>query len=183
LEAHGSTEGAVFQDHQADQYRRIVDWVYLVAQKTPPPGSFPGQPHQPIDGRLSTTSSVQPAVHTTPSAFGGKEMFQIAPGVVPRHVPLPSQRFNPGSIRPGPSAMPTPSSVGMAQGSAPQPLRGADPFDAQVFNGRFFPDRQPAQQGAPLPRPASPHPDWQPTGPPWPNAAPTPQAAATEAAP
>ena len=179
LEVHGSAEGPVFRDHQAEQYRRLVDWVYLVAQKSPPPWSLPKQPGQPILGETSGPSSVRRAVHAAAGPSGGRNMFQIAPGVVPRHVPLPSQRFSPGSTLLAPRAMPTPSGTDPAPASAPQPLPGADPFDPEVFNGRFFPERRPSDQGALLPRPAPPHPDRRPTGPPWPSATP-PQAAAIE---
>jgi hypothetical protein len=151
LEAHGSADGAIFKAHEADQYQRIVDWVYQVAQKNHPPRSVPKEAEQPILGRSPARSSVLPAVHTAPGTPGRDGAFQLSPGVVPRNVPLPSQRFNPGSIRLAPDAWPTTSAAGMAATSPQQQRAPADPFDPEVFNHRFFPDRQRAQAGVVLP--------------------------------
>ena len=140
LEAHGSADGAIFKAHEADQYQRLVDWVYQVAQKPPPPRGLPGEAEGPIPGRSPARSSVLPAAHTAPGTPGRDGAFQFAPGVVPRNVPLPSQRFNAGSIRLGQEAWPSTSGSGMAPTSAPQPLQTADPFDSEVFNRRFFPE-------------------------------------------
>jgi hypothetical protein len=180
LEAHGSAEGAIFKDHQADQYQRIVNWVYRVAQKTPLPRILPEQPDQPIPGQTGAPSSVLPAVHTAAGMSGVTGAFQLAPGVVPPNVPLPSQRFDAGSIRLGLDAWPRPSSTGMAPVPAPQPLESVDPFDPEVFNRRFHPKRPRAENASLLPSAAT-YPDREPAAPPWPSAQPTGQPAATEA--
>lgn len=148
VESHGSADGAIFKDHQADQYQRIVDWVYQMAGKNPPPRSLPEEAEQPIPGRSPAPSSVLPAVHAAPRESGRGGAFQVAPGVVPPNVPLASQRFNPGSIRLGQDAWPIPSGTGMAASSAPQQLAPADPFDPEIFNRRFFPQRHGAEDRA-----------------------------------
>jgi hypothetical protein len=136
IDAHGSADGAIFPDHQADQFQRLVDWVYQVAQKDPPPNT-PNQANPLIPGQSPSQSAVQPAVHTVPTLTGPGRAFQIAPGVVPPNVPLASQRFNPGSVRLGQDAWPTPERTSTAPITTPHPLPSADPFDPEVFNRTF----------------------------------------------
>jgi hypothetical protein len=106
---HGTTKAAIFNEHQADQYRKIVDWVMqfdpgAAAEASPPPFA-----KAPAD-------KVVPAVHEEPAAESD------AP--VPPATPLKRQAKHSPKIKRG--------------ADLPQ-FSPKDEFDPDLFNRRYFP--------------------------------------------
>lgn len=125
LQPHGSTKTAVFIDPQSPQYRLLAAWVEQVAQT----------PATPLP--TTVVSQTPPLLQTMPPA-GIQRVNQeipltpLAPAIDPTAPPL--IRVGPGSPPPRDDAK---------RGEPPMGVRPRDAFDPEIFNRKFFPDRQP----------------------------------------
>lgn len=124
LQPHGSAKAAIFTDQQMDRYRQLVDWVYVVAQKPYPVRTVSHEAKRPLPRQPKPPWSDLP---------GGDAVSGNS-----------ADRGLPGSD--GSDPIPVPETPTPSGQSAP-----ADPFDADIFNRRFFPkerdhhaDREPS---------------------------------------
>jgi len=115
LQAHGSAKAAIFTDQQMDRYQQLVDWVYVVTQKP-----------YPVRTVSHEAERQAPPQHKPPwSAFPGGDT--ASGNSVDRGLP--------GSD--GSDPIPAPGRPAPSGQSAP-----VDPFDADIFNRRFFPEER-----------------------------------------
>ncbi len=120
---HGSVEHAIFGEHQASQYRRLAEWVGLVAE----------QPMPESPATVTPTSGTEPA-----------DAWDPAPRTLPQDArkgqPLTGAGKRPPARRDADSqpAQPPPK-------SAPPAAQSADPFDPDVFNRRYGAEKKPAE--------------------------------------
>jgi hypothetical protein len=127
---HGSSKTAVFNDLQSAQYRQLVAWVQQVApvRATPQPASV--------------VSQTPPLLQTMPPGVVQRVNFE-AP--LPNPPPSDEQPAEtpadeaPPLIRVGPGTPPARSEA--QRGETPTGFRPRDPFDPEIFNRRFFPER------------------------------------------
>jgi len=146
---HGSAQDAIFTDQQVDQYKQIVDWVHCVAAGDEPVDTVsheePRQGSAPQDDARQT---VAPAVHTAPvgpsnDGFLGGHL-QLFPNVAASSGPFGTSpaltEVGRASALPSPLLQPNmkPSSATKPD-VAPPTYVPVDPFDAEIFNRRFFP--------------------------------------------
>lgn len=141
IRPHGSAKDAIFTEQQVDQYKQIVDWVYYVASENEPVDTVS---HQQPTGESARQDdalpTVSPAVHMAPATTSND-------GFLGGHLKLYPNAATPGSSQPAlteagkPSPLPNPllqpnMNRPKAMSSTYEPV---DPFDAEVFNRRFFP--------------------------------------------
>jgi hypothetical protein len=157
---HGPSKVPVFTDRQVVQYRRIMEWVYQVAQQPAPDGApdlFAEAQNPGVgDGSEDTT---QPRVlppktpHARPMPRPDRKVH--SEGVVPATddastVEEPARKSQTGRpLRPGPpSAKPAgkPGQRPTGQGDPP-----GDPFDPQPFNNQSAPTTVPPSTALPTP--------------------------------
>jgi hypothetical protein len=131
-EPHGSARYAVFNEHQALQYKRLVDWVSQLS-------------HQPASE--SPALAVLPAAIEPPPGFFAGTTPQKLPQDAQNARQLP-QGGRSQTVRRGASP-PVAKSVGeAAPASYNQP---ADPHDPEIFNRRYAPEQKPpASKDMPL---------------------------------
>ncbi len=131
IAAHGTVDHAIFNEHQAAQYKRLFDWVNLVAQQ--PIQDLPAAelPALPNDGFGDPPTEHTPRM-LTPEARRAHPL----PGAARKHPNRPDNATNrdegahsEGSHREAPAA------------GAP-----ADPHDPEVFNRRYAPKKPSAPE-------------------------------------
>jgi hypothetical protein len=154
---HGTNRAAVFTDRQVLQYRRLLEWVYQVAQQPAP------------DVTPDLAAEMQKA-----DAFGSND--EAGP---PRPLPVkPRARLTPRpEKRLRPDAIPAAAEAPVAEGASPKPARAShaahpirqgsesdrrqtgpadDPFDPEAFNRQFGASAAPGSAApATLPTPAA----------------------------
>ncbi|MBI3462432.1 MAG: hypothetical protein HY000_05140 [Planctomycetes bacterium] len=118
LEQHGTTRGPIFSSREIAQYKLLVDWVYQVANgtKAPPPASV--QPESPP--LLQTIQPAEPHPAKTASATAGRDV--------------------PASLKLRDDASAGTNAGGQTRPDSPVYVP-VDPFDAEVFNRRYFPPK------------------------------------------
>lgn len=114
---HGTVQHAVFSEHEAAQYNRLVEWVCQLAQ-------------QPASGVPATITPTMPAF--PPDATLGQTPPQVLSKDALKAQPLSASVHNP-AVRRGASPAALKAATDAAQASFEQ---SADPFDPEVFNRR-----------------------------------------------
>jgi len=138
VQPHGSAE-AMFTDHQRDQYQRIVDWVHQVAGQG---GSVAGVAAKPPEERpphVRLPWQATAAAHTEPVAPSGDQPSNVVPAVPTAGVRA-SQATGVIGFRPG--GIPRTTDPMVQRGASLPDAAPVDPFDAEVFNRRFFPQKR-----------------------------------------
>lgn len=158
---HGSAQDAIFTDRQVDQYKQIVDWVHCVAAGNEPVDTASHQqPRQEASAQDDARQTVTPAVHTDPvgpsnDGFLGGHL-QLFPNVAGSSgsigsVPTLTELGRPSGL-PSPLLQPNMNrSSATKQDATPPTYVPVDPFDAEVFNRRFFPASRGSTRGVPDP--------------------------------
>jgi hypothetical protein len=116
---HGTVQHAIFDEHQASQYRRLAEWVGQVAEQPTP----------------ESPATVTPAARTAPAGAWDLETR-------PRAL---SQEARKGQPLPGRAGRPPGKNAADHQSAPPPTGQPADPFDPEVFNRRYGPEKKPAQ--------------------------------------
>ena len=128
---HGPVRTPIFTDHQAGQYKRLVDWVNLVTR-------------QP--GGAEATASIVAGKDAMPPAHAAEDAAAPRPlsSTANRARPLlrPSREGKPGPVR---AASATVAEDAAAPADPPAKLPKADPFDPEVFNRQYAP-KPPAKE-------------------------------------
>ena len=167
IQPHGSAE-AIFADHERDQYQRIVNWVYQAARPASPINPIAAEPKQELPPHVRPPWLAKSAAHTAPVTPPTDDPSNVVPAV-----PLPngsssdalgaalltSPRRGAGS---GDPRTPQAGAVGFGRGGNPlisdpmvaggtglPQVAPVDPFDPEVFNRRFFPEKRTSTQIAP----------------------------------
>jgi len=150
LAPHGTSRRAIFGKPQQQQYQLLLAWVRDVAGKT------------------EKASSSAPSVPDSSDPFGTGKPGDVPPTGQPRQAsngPPPTanivdrlherlQQGQPPHSSPS-SQAPTAAGRSPKRHSAPEPFRPRDPFDAELFNRRFFPTAAAKKEAeSPGPRPA-----------------------------
>ncbi len=137
VKPHGTVQHAIFDEHQASQYRRLAEWVAQIAEQ-----SMPDSP-----------ATVTPTAGTEPADAGD---WETPPRALPREArkgqPLPGRAARqPGkNAADGQSAPPPDKRQAVGGGAKPAqppskaapPRQPADPFDPEVFNRRYGPEKK-----------------------------------------
>jgi len=167
LKSHGTAQ-AVFTERNAAQYERLLAWLNEVAKPTvakksnngpagprialqPPAPSEPGFlfPEPPATRGLPPNRvddrAVQPAGALLPQPQPATPQTGARPQAkATGPPPLPSLESRPSQAPPDEA----PSERPQTRRVVVEPFVPADPFDAEIFNRRYFPDRRPPPQGA-----------------------------------
>ncbi len=117
---HGTAKHAIFNEHQAAQYKRMVDWVSQLARQSTPEAPLTLNPATPFE-------PANPVPFQTPPQVLSQEARKAHP--------LPTAEQNQPAKR-GATRAPTKSAAEAAPASFDRP---ADPFDPEVFNRRYAP--------------------------------------------
>ena len=125
-EPHGTARYAIFNEHQASQYKRLVEWTNQLSH----------EPAAEVPGTLASAGEVEP-----PSWFLQGNGLQTLPQPLPqdarrvRQLPANAQSQ---AVRRG-AAQPLAKAIGeAAPASYNQPV---DPHDPDLFNHRYAPKR------------------------------------------
>jgi len=131
IQPHGAATKAVFSEAQVGQYRRMVDWVYLLAKR--PAAEVPE----------TVASKEEPPVRAMPAESPGRDS------------PPPKTR-NKSDRQPADRRPTAGADAGQQKPSAPTssvkrgaPLPGfvpVDPFDPEIFSRRYFGKGEPRPQ-------------------------------------
>ena len=124
---HGTAKHAVFSEHEAAQYNRLVAWVCQLAQ-------------QPMSDTPSTVIPVVPAF--PPESAPTQAPPQVLSKDAQKAHPL-SAAAHGQTVHRGVAPRPSKPGVDAAQASFDQPV---DPFDPAIFNRRHA-SEQPAEAG------------------------------------
>jgi hypothetical protein len=148
IRAHGSAESAVFADEDRDQYQRIVDWVYQVSQKATPMNPRVAEKEQDFSPHVPLPSPTAAAAHTASVPPAGDAGSKVVPAV-----PLSSDSYsaswpNAGALGLGVGSHPLVRSPMVTDGKNLPQVAPVDPFDPEIFNQRFFPERRATPQSA-----------------------------------
>jgi hypothetical protein len=126
-EPHGTARYAIFNEHQASQYKRLIDWANLLAH--------PSTPDAP-----ATVDS--PDVVEPPASFLSGSVPQTLPQDARKARQLPATAQS-QAVRRG--AAPLAKAVDeAAPASFNQPV---DPHDPELFNRRYAPEKKPPSGG------------------------------------
>ncbi len=130
---HGTAQSAIFTERQAGQYQRLLQWVNQLARQTPDSPAVPAPT----------------AVADSPASAVPVEGPLLLPQNARRARQLPAAGPN-QSARRGDARPATKLPGDASPASYNQP---ADPFDPEVFNRRYAPDKkQPAGENPPAPQ-------------------------------
>ncbi len=140
IRPHGPVSKAIFQPHDAVQYRELVRWVMIAC----------GDPQKP---RPATVGLKPPALMSPPI---GATPIQNSNARLDQQVQRAAASEPVGNVQP-PSPPKAERAVDPTQANSPSPQpqsaktvspRASDPFHPVLFNRRFFPDGKPDQQPA-----------------------------------
>lgn len=147
VEPHGSA-AAVFADHQRDQYQRLVDWVYQVAGQGVSTNGLAAKPKQELPPHVRLPWQVSAASHTAPVSPTPDQPSQVVPAV-----PLASQHAShaTGAVGFSRGGIPRTTDPMVVRGARLPDVAPVDPFDPEVFNRRFFPEKHASSPIAPDP--------------------------------
>ncbi len=139
--AHGTTKSPIFGKHQANQYRQLVEWVYLVSSQKPEPvADGDGEIVEKVPGRLPPgLESARPLARRRGSSSAEKTAGKPAPAAAR---PEPSfAQSDASEVTPAAANFPTdvvPPSVlarkPVKRGVAKDEFVPKDEFDAEMFN-------------------------------------------------
>lgn len=119
---HGTVKRAVFSEHEAAQYNRLVEWVRLLAQQPTPEVPATVTPATPVFPPDSVLSQVPPQVLS-------KEAQRANPLSAAGHGQTVRRGAAAALSKPG------------ADGAEPGISQSADPFDPEIFNRRHASER------------------------------------------
>jgi hypothetical protein len=139
--AHGTAKSPIFSKHQANQYRQLVEWVYLVSSRKPepaadgdseivekPPGRLPPglESARPLARRRGSSSAEKTAGKSVPAAARPEQSFaqSDATEVVPAAANFPTDVVPPSALARKP----------VQRGAAKEEFVPKDEFDAEIFN-------------------------------------------------
>jgi hypothetical protein len=118
IREHGDTKAPVFTSRDVLQYRQLVSWVYLVAQKSAPlpTETVTPQPVPLLQAPLTPAANLAPAANLTQATSGGSP-----------------------SVAPTTGAPEAPKAANAAPAKKVDVFVPADPFDPEIFNRQFAP--------------------------------------------
>jgi hypothetical protein len=151
IRPHGKAKGAIFSGREAAQYRQLVAWVYEVTRQRrpedPPEAEAPAVAARPPDKKKERRSKPPAAtdeagdVRARPNPQKtGSSQDEPPPPLTLDELAATDEPIE-GDLREG-----APTADGNRSRSAKTPAQDdeyvpVDPFDAEVFNRRYFPPR------------------------------------------
>jgi len=137
---HGTVRAAIFTDHHTVQCEQMVDWVHEVSswEKWPVPGTG--------ENRTASPASATTPARPLPSSTGVKQTALRGFDLPDSGNPV-SETANrePPSNDPPADARPDNSFSHVKRGQPLRQFAPIDPFDPAIFNRRFHPQKNPAQ--------------------------------------
>ncbi len=135
---HGSAD-AIFTDHQHDQYQRIVNWVHWVAGHARSIRPVATNPKQELPPHVRPPWQANAAAHAAPVWPSTDHPSNVVPAV-----PLASLHSSDalGAVGLGRGGNPLISGPMVPGGTSLPQVAPVDPFDPEVFNRRFFPEKR-----------------------------------------
>jgi hypothetical protein len=135
---HGTTKTAIFTNHDAAQYKMLVDWVAKVSNYEGPskPATVPATVPAASAPLLQTVGSPKDAADSADESEGDEATADQTPAAgEPAAAPLLQA---PGKGKSAPGAGQTPKRSTAKRGELPTGFVPKDPFDPEIFNRRFF---------------------------------------------
>jgi len=147
VQPHGSAP-TIFPDHQRDQYQRLVDWVYQVAGQGGSVSRVATKPKQELPPHARLPWQATAADYTAPLSPSGDQPSNVVPPV-----PMASVRASQatGMLGFSPGGIPRITDPMVQRGASLPDVAPVDPFDPEVFNRRFFPQKRPPSPITPDP--------------------------------
>ena len=148
IRPHGTAKTAVFMKNQTDQYKRVIDWVFRLAQAPSPSPPAQAQQRNPWPSQTVPAAAPAAAVPADPAAPSDPTDTQAKGPETDSASPFDGQDIGPlddGERRlsdPGRGRFEPPHRSGPKHGEPRPGFVPADPFDPEIFNRRFFPEKQ-----------------------------------------
>lgn len=138
VEPHGSAQ-AIFTVHQRDQYQRIVNWVHQVAGQAGSIDHVAATPKEEVPPHVRPPWQANAAGHTALVSPSSDQPSNVVPAV-----PLASLHASHaiGAVGFGPGGNPRITDPMVVRGASLPHVAPVDPFDPEVFNRRFFPEKR-----------------------------------------
>ena len=133
IRAHGTSDNPVFTEKDAAKYRQMVQWVYGMAQTSPSGVAGPKtvDPRGLAEARAMTAGAVEPSPHRVDRTAGS---FEAPAGGGVDSTPF-DRPATPNGAMHGSTRSP------VKRGAEVDSFVPADPFDPEVFNRRYHPER------------------------------------------
>jgi hypothetical protein len=122
IQQHGNTKAAIFTNHEAEQYRQLVNWVQSVSR--------PRGPSQPS----TVDKKTPPLLQTTSQGRPDERDDSLSPAdLAATDAPPHMDNAMPALDEPASEV------VEVEPEASTAPYTPADPFDPEIFNRRYFP--------------------------------------------